>query len=78
MSDNQHPPRRPSGLLRLLFFAPGKLILWWDYYFPKHGDAWASGRRKNNPHLQLLYSLGFWVVVLIALLSFIISTIGSR
>jgi len=50
----------------------------WDDHFPKHGDAWASARRKDNPLLQLLYSFGFWAVVLIALLSFILSSVGSR
>jgi hypothetical protein len=44
-----------------------------DYYFPKNGDAWASARRKGNPTLQLLYSLGFWALVVLALVAFVTS-----
>jgi hypothetical protein len=44
-----------------------------DYYFPKNGDAWASARRKGNLTLQLLYSLGFWALVVLALVTFITS-----
>jgi hypothetical protein len=44
-----------------------------DYYFPKNGDAWASARRKDNPTLQLLYALGFWALVVLALVTFITS-----
>ena len=78
MSDDKTPARCPRRFVWLLFYAPGTIILWWDYYFPKNGDAWASARRKDNPLLQLLYSFGFWAVVLIALLSFILSSVGSR
>jgi hypothetical protein len=67
MSDNNIPPRPPRGLLWLIFYAPGTLILWWQYYFLKHGDAWASARRKDNPHMQLLYSLGFWATAALML-----------
>ncbi len=49
------PPRRR----RLVFLLPGTAILWWQYYFPKPGEVWASARRKDHPGMQLLYSLGF-------------------
>ncbi len=63
MSNPNQPPPRPRGLLWLLFRAPGALVLWWQYHFPKHGDAWAAARRKGNPVMEVLYSLGFWAMV---------------
>jgi hypothetical protein len=62
----------------LLFYAPGTLILWWDYYFPKNGDAWASARRKDNLTIQLLYSLGFWALVVLALVAFVTSRTSTH
>jgi hypothetical protein len=78
MSDNNTPPHRPRGLVWLLFFAPGTVILWWDYYFPKNGDAWASARRKDNPTIQLLYALGFWALVVLALVTFVTSRTSTH
>lgn len=68
MSDHQRPPQpRRRGLLWLLFVRPGTVILWWDYYFPKPGEAWASARRKEQPLIPILYSLAFWTVVIVLL-----------
>jgi hypothetical protein len=50
------------------------VILWWQYYFPKHGDVWASVRRKDHPGMQLLYSLAFWAAVALLLLIFVVSS----
>jgi hypothetical protein len=33
----------------------------------KAGEGWATGRRKDNPAMQLLYSLVFWAVVVVTL-----------
>ena len=74
---NQSPtPRR--GLLWLIFRAPGALLLWVEYHWPRHDDAWGSARRYRQPIFEVFYSLGFWAIVLIALLSFIVSSVGSR
>jgi hypothetical protein len=73
MSNDKTPARRPRRFVWLLFYAPGTIILWWDYYFPKNGDAWASARRKDNPTIQLLYALGFWALVVLALVAFVTS-----
>ena len=59
------------GLLWLLFRAPGALILWWQYHFPKEGEVWASARRKGKPIFEILYSLGFWVTVSFFLWGFV-------
>jgi hypothetical protein len=59
---NQSPqPRR--GPLWLFVRAPGAAILWAEYHFPKHGDAWGSARRFGKPAFEVLYSLGFWLCV---------------
>ena len=69
MPNPNTPPRRPKGLVWLLFYAPGAVILWLNYYFPKDGQIWASARRKGKPTMELLYSLAFWAAVaLVALL----------
>jgi len=57
MSDPNTPSRRPKGLVWWLFFAPGTVILWLNYYFPKNGEVWVSARRKGNPLMELLYSV---------------------
>lgn len=66
MSDHhQRPPQaRRRGLLWLLFVLPGTIILWWQYYFPKPGEAWAAARRKDHPVIRVLYSIAFWLLVL--------------
>jgi len=63
MSNPNTPPRRPKGLVWWLFFAPGKVILWLNYFFPNEGQVWVSARRKGNPIMEVLYSLAFWVVI---------------
>lgn len=63
-------PRR-RGLVWLLFFLPGTVILWWQYYFPKPGEVWASARRKDVAAMQVLYSLGFWFVAALVLWAFV-------
>jgi hypothetical protein len=68
MSEPNTPPRRPKGLVWLLFFAPRTVILWLNYYFPKNGQVWVSARRKGNPTMKLLYSRGFWAVVMMVVL----------
>jgi hypothetical protein len=53
------------------------VILWWQYYFPKHGEVWASARRKDHPGM-LLYSLAFWAAVALLLLILIVSGSSGR
>jgi hypothetical protein len=71
MSNLNTAPRRPKGLVWLFFYAPGTLILWLNYYFPKDGEVWVSARRKGNPTMELLYSLAFWAVATIVILMFV-------
>jgi hypothetical protein len=78
MSHHDIPTRRGRRLIWLIFFLPGTAILWWQYYFPKHGDVWASARRKDHPGMQLLYSLGFWAAVAFLILIFVVSRTPGR
>jgi hypothetical protein len=77
MSDDNTPPRH-RGLIWLIFFFPGTVILWWHYYFPKHGDVWTSARRKDVPAMQFLYSLAFWAVAALMLLIFFASAVSDH
>lgn len=53
-----------------VFFMPGKVILWIEYMFPRRvGGVFGSARRRNVPLLQILYSVGFYLVVLLFLFS---------
>jgi hypothetical protein len=58
-----------------IFFMPGKVILWIEYMFPKGvGGAFGSARRRNVPLIQVLYSIGFYLaVVMFILLAWILS-----
>ena len=78
MSDDNNPPRRRHGPIWLIFFLPGTVILWWQDHFPKHGDVWASARRKDHPGMQLLYSLAFWAAVALLLIIFVVSGSSGR
>ena len=55
-------PRRSvlGWFLWIVFRAPGKAILWWEYMFPKRGQVYASGRRYGNSIVEILTSIGFW------------------
>ncbi len=72
MSHHKTPPHRGRGLIW------GTVILWWQYHFPKHGEVWASARRKDHPGMQLLYSLAFWAAVAMLLLIFILNATSHR
>jgi len=47
-----------------IFIMPGKVILWIEYMFPRRvGGVFGSARRRNVPLLQVVYSVGFYVAV---------------
>ncbi len=50
-------------LAKLFFVYPGRAIIWFQYMFPNKGDVIASRRRVGNGTLEVLFSLGFWLVV---------------
>lgn len=57
-------PRRRRGLIWLIFFAPGALLMWWQYMFPKAGEVFGSGRRVDNKFLQFLATMGIYATLL--------------
>jgi hypothetical protein len=52
-----------------IFFMPGKVILWIQYMFPERKKrivgVFGSARRRNVPLIQILYSLYFYLMVVI-------------
>jgi hypothetical protein len=47
-----------------IFFMPGKVILWFEYMFPRRiGGVFGSARRRNVPLIQVVYSLYFYFVI---------------
>ena len=56
-------------LVWVLFVLPGVIVLWVQYYFPSKGQLWASRRRKDNFVVQVLYSVGLWVLLAFVLVA---------
>lgn len=52
----------------LLFRMPGKIINWVHYMWPSRGDIWASRRRYGDSGTEIMYSIGVWAVVIVAVL----------
>jgi hypothetical protein len=49
-----------------LLFGPGKFIVWTEYMWPgRVSGALGSARRRNVPLMQLLYSLSFYLAVIV-------------
>lgn len=63
MSGDVEKPRRKRGLVWLIFFAPGALMMWWQYMFPKAGEVFGSGRRLNNRFLQFATTMGIYAML---------------
>jgi len=56
----------------LLFFMPGSIALWFNYYYPRRGQVWTSGRQAQNKIVTVLTTLGIyfsWAMVLVVLLA---------
>ena len=47
----------------LLLRMPGSIVIWWEYYFPRRGDVWASARRPGNRTVEMLMTLALYGVV---------------
>jgi len=58
-----------------IFIMPGKIILWLEYMFPRRvGGVFGSARRRNVPLLQIVYSIGFYVAVVVVVLIALVSS----
>ena len=61
--DKSQPTRR--SIWWWIFFAPGKMILWYQYLFPNSiVNAFGSARRRNVPLIQFAFSILFWMIAL--------------
>ena len=55
-----------------VLFAPGKILLWFEYMFPKRiGGVFGSARRIKSPILQVWYSLAIYFVIVVCLIAVI-------
>ena len=61
----------PRGLGWLLFRAPGALFLWWQYYNAKSGNILMSARMKGNVAMEVVFSIAFWVFVVVGLMLYL-------
>ncbi len=43
---------------------PGQLITWLQYMFPPRGQLWASRRRLDSGVIHFMFSIGFYVGLL--------------
>lgn len=49
-----------------VFFLPGKIMLWFEYMFPRRlRGVFGTARRIKSPIVQVWYSLSFYAIVLI-------------
>jgi hypothetical protein len=68
--ESADPSRRPTWWW--VFFMPGKVILWFEYMFPKRlTGVFGRARRRNVPLIQLTYSVHFYLALLVIVVSFI-------
>jgi hypothetical protein len=58
------PSSRPVWWWKL--FMPGKVILWFEYMFPRSfRGVFGSARRRDVPIIQAIYSIVFYAIVII-------------
>jgi len=65
--DEAERPRR--SIAWWIFCAPGAALMWYEYMFPGRGRVYASGRRYGNRPIQVFYTLVFYVVAAIVIIT---------
>lgn len=65
-------------LLRIFFVLPGRIIAYFSYLFPSHGQVWASARRKDNIAAHIIFSILFWLIVAIWCGPIIMGIVGAQ
>ena len=70
--DSREPwPKSFLGwVIWLVFFMPGSIALWVNYFYPKRGQVWASGRQAQNKIVTVITTLGIyltWAIILFLL-----------
>lgn len=60
------------GLLWIIFFMPGVVLLWLQYMFPKNfGAAIGSARRRKSRLIQFWYTITFYAITAVLVLAVI-------
>jgi hypothetical protein len=54
---SSNPPPKKHGLLWYLFRGPGHFAVYIAYKFLRRGQVLGSGRRWNDPFIEVFYSL---------------------
>jgi hypothetical protein len=68
--DNSIPSQRSSWWW--VFLAPGKVILWLEYMWPGSvTGAFGGARRRNVPLIQILYSIYFYLALVVGMVIFL-------
>lgn len=63
----------------VIFRAPGKLIMYLQYYFPENiSGAMGSSRRRGKVQFEIIFSLMFWCVILYISFYIIIVLLESK
>ncbi|MDK9697813.1 MAG: hypothetical protein OEL76_15640 [Siculibacillus sp.] len=65
-------------LLHIFFVLPGRIIAYFSYLFPSHGQVWASARRKDNIVAHIIFSILIWLFIFIWSAPIIMSIVGAR
>lgn len=60
----------------LLFFMPGSIALWLNYFYPRRGQVWASGRQAQNKVVTVITTLGIYFTF--AMMLFLSVLIGAK
>lgn len=47
----------------LLLRMPGRILTWLSFMWPTKGDIWANRRRYGNASVEVTYSIIFWIVL---------------
>ncbi|MEW6437776.1 MAG: hypothetical protein AB1508_11500 [Pseudomonadota bacterium] len=70
-------PRTFLGwVIWLVFFMPGSIALWVNYFYPRRGQVWASGRQAQNKVVTVITTLSIHFTL--AMLLFIFALIGKQ
>jgi hypothetical protein len=62
-SERENQTKKHRTVFWYLFVMPGMAMTWIEYMFPSRGNVYASGRRKDNTLVHVIYSLGIWAFV---------------
>lgn len=71
-SNDPWPKSFFGWVIWLVFFMPGSIALWLNYFYPRRGQVWTSGRQAQNKIVTVLTTLGIYFSVAVMLLFFVV------